>query len=647
MYADKENCNTYGVLRFGRESQGIPPSDRIIHIRQFVPDWRIAALNMTGGDADKWTVNEAGVRAWADHVVDRLSHWQGTEEHHQKSADIFMDPLVAISPYNEMDIEPVWVNYMQTRHWYDLIGRIALVWLDQINRRRPDRKCLTMTPPLAGGHEPWGDPPDSEYTLPAMRDMLQAFDVIGGHCYGLLNQAPTRGMFGSDAKWYGLRLWRGMTELSYPDTDLSLKNDEDPGGLCYQARALGKKVHNSEAGTFRLDDNGYVDENWRHMSRQLDVASRSGLVTGHDWFIWNSNSAHSGNRIWYSEGLRAKLENAPRYQAAEWPAAGQQPIPPDPLPPPVVEPPPVPTDPYVIGDGFRDAMQQLGTKPIMNEQPPTVAFPLSWIYDDAGNFFVYGPTMGVRAHLSQVLTATEPAPSPPPPPLPPPSPPPSAVELADWPYTWSQLTDWTSDADKTDENKFNNCGPECLSMVIKWVTGYEDSADTIKDRIKGDAHVGFTFVNPDLSQYLQTQASIPVRVYHEGEAHNIRQVIQDALNQEHPVCVLYTYLINGRGVNHFAVAVGYDANNVILANPWQGTKDVVTWADFERAYLRWSIVCQRPRDLFLRAASRSVEGMSLDRVPIGGAAGLVTGSGDAVSSVNIDAPEPSADSDND
>ena len=354
MYADKENCNWYGVLRYGRASQGIPPSDRIIHVRQYHPDWRLIALNMPGTDPDNWTVNEGGVRAWAQHCVNLLSDWRGTEEHHQLKADLFSDPRVAISPFNEQDIEPLWVDYMQTRHWYDLIGRTALVWLDEINRLRPDRVCLTMTPPLAGGHEPWGDQPDSEYTLPAMRDMLKAYDIIGGHCYGLLNQSPKRGMFGEDAKWYGLRLWRGMTDLAYPDTGLELKSANDPGGLVYQARQLGKRVHISEAGTFKHDDAGFVDENWRHMSRYLDIASKCDLVTGVDWFIWNSNSQHSGNRIWYSEGLREKLENAPRYPAAEWPTVGEErpilPLP-EPDPGPILPPRTHPANPLDLSVG--------------------------------------------------------------------------------------------------------------------------------------------------------------------------------------------------------------------------------------------------------------------------------------------------------
>lgn len=325
MKADIENCNTYGVLRGGRTSQGIPASDRIIHIRQYHPDWRLIALHMDSTDPANWTINVEGIRKWAKHCVDRLSTWQGAGEHHQLKADLFLDPRVAISPFNEQDIEPAWVNYMQSKRWYDLIGKSNLVWLEEINHLRPDRKCLTLTSALAGGHEPYGDAPDSEYTLPAMREMISRFDVIGAHCYGLLNQAPTRGMFGADAKWYGLRLWRGLSVLAYPDADLSLKNAADPGGLVYQAMQLGKRVHVSEAGTFRHDDKGFVDENMRHMTRFLDAASRSQNVTGVDWFIWNSNSAHSGNRIWYSEGLRERLEKAPRYQAASWPQAGKEP----------------------------------------------------------------------------------------------------------------------------------------------------------------------------------------------------------------------------------------------------------------------------------------------------------------------------------
>jgi hypothetical protein len=85
------------------------------------------------------------------------------------------------------------------------------------------------------------------------------------------------------------------------------------------------------------------------MQRFLDAASRSQNVTGVDWFIWNSNSAHSGNRIWPSEKLRERLEKAPRYAAASWPVAGAAPIP----PPITTTPPPdkpIPPKPEPVHD---------------------------------------------------------------------------------------------------------------------------------------------------------------------------------------------------------------------------------------------------------------------------------------------------------
>lgn len=344
MKADVENCNWYGVLRSGRVSQSIPASTRIIHVRQYHPDWRKFCLNMDNGDPLKWTINESGIRRWARHAVDRLSNWQGASDHHQLHADLFLDPRVAFSPFNEQDIEPAWVEYMQSVEWYKKIAATHLIWLDEMFKARPDRRCLFMTGALAGGHNPGGSAgiPDSEYMIPEMRDMLRAFDIVGGHCYGQLNNNAAWGMFGPIAKYYGLRLFRGMPEIAPTGTDLTLKDNSDPGGLVYQMRKLGKKVHVSESGTFRHADKGFVDENWRHMACFLDTSAKSNTVTGVDWFIWNSNSEHSGNRIWDSPGLRQKLDTAPRYQAAAWPVAGGYVPPITTTPPPVIIPPDMP-----------------------------------------------------------------------------------------------------------------------------------------------------------------------------------------------------------------------------------------------------------------------------------------------------------------
>ena len=114
MHADYENCGWYGVLRWGRESQGVPAHPtRRIHVRMYHPDWRKHALDMGNPQPSKWRVRPDMVRGWARYCVDRFSDWHGLGEHHQRRADLFLDPYVVFSPMNEPDIEPRWAAYFQ------------------------------------------------------------------------------------------------------------------------------------------------------------------------------------------------------------------------------------------------------------------------------------------------------------------------------------------------------------------------------------------------------------------------------------------------------------------------------------------------------------------------------------------------------
>ena len=58
-----------------------------------------------------------------------------------------------------------------------------------------------------------------------------------------------------------------------------------------------------------------------------------------------------------------------------------------------------------------------------------------------------------------------------------------------WRY-WGQLTDPPPQG-LDDRNRQNNCGAECTSMLLEYVTGVELSAAVIKDMMRGDEYVGY------------------------------------------------------------------------------------------------------------------------------------------------------------
>lgn len=547
--------------------------ERLIHVRFYHPNW-----------------TQLQPAAWVDTAVKALGR-------------LLDDPFVAVSFANEQNLgseagDPdVGHQYkFQSVVWYEKIAAWNLecaAWFAKV-----PHKCLTVSSALADGHEPDGFPPDGEYTIPGIRQMLAAFDLIGIHPYALLHQNAQSGATGRDAAWYMLRPFRRK----------GYKDATDPGGVVSQYPTRSFLV--SETGTFTHSDVARTDETWRELTAFYRACQESGRVVGVTPFIWATDKAHPQNNMQPNSELKRRLAEMPRYETTATLRSVT-------LPP--IEVPPMP-DTFTIGQGFRDAMQTLGTKPTMNEQNPTAGFPYAWIYDDAGNYFVYRQGMGVRVHLSQTIT---PSPVSPPPVSPPTS---AAVELDGMPL-WNQLDDGNTDADGTDENKYSNCLAETIAMIVYRTYGYEEYADSVKDEMAGDAYLGNLFVrkadwHSDGMRYLMKRANIPVKVYDDTQPHDIQAIIQTALAQDFPVCVLYRYPAGAGGalVNHFSAAYACDSNGVTLANPWGGRSDTYTWQAFKAVYLNWAIVCQRPRDPFLRQTTARVLDDTLTG-PDGGEAG--------------------------
>lgn len=141
---------------------------------------------------------------------------------------------------------------------------------------------------------------------------------------------------------------------------------------------------------------------------------------------------------------------------------------------------------------------------------------------------------------------------------------------------WNQLDDWNVDADGGDENRINNCGPECCAMILWHLRGVEMSADQLKDWLLGPERTGNT-----------TLAALKRLL----TFHNVRASFQTAdpivISQYagwgQPVILLQQGMVEPRNAWHFVVAIDADDDGaLVVANPWGGTRDTITADDWAR-----------------------------------------------------------------
>lgn len=134
---------------------------------------------------------------------------------------------------------------------------------------------------------------------------------------------------------------------------------------------------------------------------------------------------------------------------------------------------------------------------------------------------------------------------------------------------WNQLNDWTLDPDRADENRVNNCGPECCAMLLWHLRGVELSADQVKDWLLGAESTGYTTL-AQLRRFLTFQH---VRSsFQPAEPATIGQYV----DWGQPVIILQQGMVEPRGYWHFVVAIDREGDNLIVANPWGGTRDSIT-----------------------------------------------------------------------
>jgi len=329
QWGDIENRWWYGKLRFGHAPQGIPPApELLIHVRMYHPDWR--ALDP---------------KAWAAHAVKMLSSWVDPDG---QRVNLLDDPFVCVSPANEQDIESrapgTGANSVAE---YAVIGQWCLDWAREFDRLTPGRKCLTVWPAFAGGHDAQPDDPDSEYAVAEVKAAMALYDLGAVHLYGHAEWGPIEGPKtlpgGVDAYWHMLRAFRpkGWRDTAQPSTT----RPRDRGGFC--AQFPGKPFIVSESGTFGHADKALTDQTLAAWKGLLDVAAASGACLGVTPFIWNSDEAHPTNTIWGNERLRDSAPGiAPFVTTARVPIRGARP---NPSPVPAPQPPAQPAPPTPLG----------------------------------------------------------------------------------------------------------------------------------------------------------------------------------------------------------------------------------------------------------------------------------------------------------
>lgn len=342
---DNENEYFYGKMRHGWPPQGIPPSDRLIHIRLYQAKWT------------DWDPREVARRA-----VALLSNWRsaGRDGHPVLTADLLMDPRVLLSPCNEQNLEGDWPPGgwwgMTETERAEILRREAQWQLDfwsEMDRLRPDRRCLSMLGALAFGGDWLNDVPDSEYTHPVWRKLLAYVDVLATHPYANFSPTgpgPTSADIAGDGYWHLYRDFRpkGWRDSRQPG------HKPDIGGIL--AQVPNKPLFISETGTFVHGDNWRNAETEQAFRTLYSLAQQSGRVLGVTPFIWNADAGHAGNRIWPNVDLRARLEGMPGYvTTCKVPVRGAvTPVPP-PAPPPIIVPPVLTVRPAVEvlrGDGW-------------------------------------------------------------------------------------------------------------------------------------------------------------------------------------------------------------------------------------------------------------------------------------------------------
>jgi hypothetical protein len=151
------------------------------------------------------------------------------------------------------------------------------------------------------------------------------------------------------------------------------------------------------------------------------------------------------------------------------------------------------------------------------------------------------------------------------------------MELYPWPYGWCQLRDPAGTGQAgSGPNANNDCGPECCSEVIYYLTAVETSAAYLCDRVKGPDYVGYTSLD-DLQQILATVAHTRTGIVQAASKQDWLYRIWKSLTQKRPMIGLFAFSTPGADDGHFRAITGLTPRQVITSDPWTGTRRVETY----------------------------------------------------------------------
>lgn len=151
------------------------------------------------------------------------------------------------------------------------------------------------------------------------------------------------------------------------------------------------------------------------------------------------------------------------------------------------------------------------------------------------------------------------------------------MELIPWDY-WCQTADPAQDGDGgSGNNAPNDCGPECASMALAYLSGVVLDADYIKDCMKGAGYQGYTSLD-DLVRFFHTTARTPASIRTPTSREQWLWTIWHCLTRGHPSIGLFSFSAPGAADGHFRCLVGMGSDrSIISADPWTGSRRVETW----------------------------------------------------------------------
>jgi hypothetical protein len=147
----------------------------------------------------------------------------------------------------------------------------------------------------------------------------------------------------------------------------------------------------------------------------------------------------------------------------------------------------------------------------------------------------------------------------------------------------------------SDQNQYNNCGPACVSIVTRHVTDVWLYPDQITDAWYGPGYTGYTSTDK-LSSYLVQRCGIDNTVYDPATlGGNARSVIEASLNNLRLVIGLIYFDRSKPASGHFVVYYGYNADSVLLVDPYGGLYKSWPWGEFATWHKGWLIVIDTVR----------------------------------------------------